>query len=53
MKVQKLIIYIFLFLSVSLFSQQKIYSGKINYEITMKFDQEKLKALYKKNKASG
>jgi GLPGLI family protein len=53
MKIKFLIICAYFLLSINSYSQKKISSGEINYEITMKFDQEKLKALYKKNKASG
>jgi GLPGLI family protein len=52
LKIQKLIIYIFLFLSVSLFSQQKIYSGKINYEINILVNESKLDSIAKKMKGS-
>tara|TARA_B110000238_G_C16031024_1_gene397540 strand:+ start:307 stop:1050 length:744 start_codon:yes stop_codon:yes gene_type:complete len=52
MKIQKLIIYTFFLLSVSLFSQKKISSGEINYEITMEVDENKLRKVSKKLKGS-
>ncbi|QMU66720.1 MAG: GLPGLI family protein [Flavobacteriaceae bacterium] len=44
----KKIIYTFLFLSMNVFSQKQVSGGEINYEITMKVDEDKLKAVSKK-----
>lgn len=50
---KKNIIFIsFLFLVAGMYSQKQIYNGEINYEITMKFDKDKIKALNKKNNVS-
>lgn len=48
MNSKKLSICIFLLLGVNLFAQNQLSSGEINYEITMKVDEDKLKKISKK-----
>jgi len=43
MYISKLILYTFFLLSINLFSQKKISSGEINYEVSMEVDENKLK----------
>ena len=47
MNLRKLILYTFFLLSINLFSQKKISSGEINYEVTMEVDENKLKTVSK------
>jgi len=52
MKIKKLIIYAFFLLSINSYSQEQIYSGKINYEVIMKVNEAKLDSIAKKMKGS-
>jgi len=52
MKIKKLIIYTFFLLSVTSYSQNKIFNGEVQYEASMKVNEAKLDSISKKIKGS-